>query len=104
LSIESINDYTLGTADRTHSPEVNPFAKKVEIGPPKAGLGIVSKKPAAVGPQKSLHKTETFFEKVEAAETSTDPPKREFELLILFSSVSEGLNTVARFAHQVESL
>jgi hypothetical protein len=47
------------------------------MGPPKIGLGIGSKKPAAIGTQKSLHKSETFFEKVEAAETSTDPPKRE---------------------------
>ena len=97
-------DHTLGTADRTHSPEANPFAKKVETGPPKAGLGIVSKKPAAVGPQKSLHKTETFFEKVEAAETSTDPPKREPKPLNLLPSVSVELNAIARFARQVENL
>ncbi|KAF9784329.1 hypothetical protein BJ322DRAFT_1109051 [Thelephora terrestris] len=56
--------------------QANPFAKKAEMGPPKMGLGIGSKKPAALGTQKSLHKSETFFEKVEAAETSTDPPKR----------------------------
>jgi len=56
--------------------KANPFAKKVETGPPKAGIGIGSKKPAAVGPHKSLHKSETFFEKVEAAETSTGPPRR----------------------------
>jgi len=52
------------------------------MGPPKAGIGIGSKKLAAVDPQKSLHKSETFFEKVEAAEMSTDPPKRESEPLI----------------------
>ena len=60
-------------------PEANPFAKKVEMGPPKVGIGIGSKKPAAIGLQKSLHKSETFFEKVEAAESSTGPPKREPE-------------------------
>ena len=53
------------------------------MGPPKAGFGIGSKKPAVVGPQKSLHKSETFFEKVEAAETSTDLPKREPESLTI---------------------
>jgi len=53
------------------------------MGPPKAGVGIGSKKPAAFGPQRSLHKSETFFEKVEAAEMSTDPPKREFNFLRL---------------------
>ena len=74
------------------------------MGPPKAGLGIVTKKPAAVGPQKSLHKTETFFEKVEAAETSTDPPKREPEPLNLLPSVSVELNAIARFARQVGNL
>jgi len=56
---------------------VNPFAKKVEMGPPKGGIGIGTRNPAAVGPQKSLHKSETFFEKVEAAETGAGPPKRE---------------------------
>ena len=64
---------------RVYFSEANPFAKKVEMGPPKTGVGIGSRNPAAVGPQKSLHKSETFFEKVEAAETSTGPPKREPE-------------------------
>ena len=63
-------------------PEVNPFAKKAGMGPPKTGIGIGSKKPAPIGPKNSLHKSETFFEKVEAAETSTDPPKRELQPLI----------------------
>ena len=58
------------------------------MGPPKMGLGIGSKKPAAIGTQKSLHKSETFFEKVEAAETSTDPPKRESEPVWLSVSLS----------------
>jgi hypothetical protein len=69
------------------SPEANPFAKKAEMGPPKTGIGIGSKKPITVGPQKSLHKSETFFEKVEAAEANTDPPKREPEALIAFTFV-----------------
>ena len=58
------------------------------MGPPKTVIGIGSKKPVAVGPQKSLHKSETFFEKVEAAETSTNPPKREPERLIVFAFAS----------------
>ena len=63
--------------------EVNPFAKKTDMGPPRVGIGIGSKKPVVAGPQKSLHKSETFFEKVEAAEMSTDPPKREPDSLSL---------------------
>ena len=78
--------------------EANPFAKKAEMGPPKTGIGIGSKKSAVVGPQKSLHKSETFFEKVEAAEMSTDPPKRESELLIVPVSTSVELNVVVRLA------
>lgn len=57
--------------------EANPFAKKAKMSPPKAGIGIGSKKTAVVGPQKSLYKSENFLGKVEAAEMSTDPPKRE---------------------------
>lgn len=64
------------------SSEANPFAKKAEMGPPKTGVGIGIKKPAVVGPQKSLHKSETFFEKVEAAEIHASPPKRESGSLI----------------------
>ena len=45
------------------SPEANPFAKKTEMGPPEKGIGIGSKKPTTVAPQKSLHKSETFYEK-----------------------------------------
>ena len=64
-------------------PEANPFAKKTDAGAPKTGigLGIGNKKP--IGQQKSLHKSETFFEKVEAAEMSTGPPKRELDPLVV---------------------
>ena len=61
------------------STGVNPFAKKADTGPPKIGIG--NKK--LIGQQKSLHKSETFFEKVEAAEMSTGPPKRELEPLVV---------------------
>jgi len=74
------------------------------MGPPKAGIGIGSKKLAVVGPQKSLHKSETFFEKVEAAEMSTDPPKREFEPLKISVSALVRLNVDFRFELQVENL
>jgi hypothetical protein len=57
----------------SYFPEANPFAKKTDMGPPKVGIGIGNKKPATAGIQKSLHKSETFFEKVEAAEMSIDP-------------------------------
>ena len=66
------------------------------MGPPKAGIGIGSRNPAAVGPQKSLHKSETFFEKVEAAETSTGPPKREPLSLYLFFGVTNDVGCFAR--------
>ena len=69
------------------SPEANPFAKKTETGPPKTGIGIGSKKPTTVASQKSLHKSETFFEKVEAAEMDASPPKRESEPMIIFPCV-----------------
>jgi hypothetical protein len=69
------------------------------MGPPKTGIGIGSKKPVAVGPQKSLHKSETFFEKVEAAETSTNPPKREYGRLIVFPSVLTSAGVVVVFAY-----
>ena len=54
----------------------------------KAGIVIGNKKPAAISLQKSLHKSETFFEKVEAAEMSTDPPRREQEPLTVFLFLS----------------
>lgn len=57
------------------------------MGPPRAGIGIGNKKPVAVGPQKSLHKSETFFEKVEAAEISTGPPRRKPEPLTVSPSL-----------------
>ena len=79
--------YQLGIQPRTTLricfPEANPFAKKVGMGPPKVGFGIGSKNPVVVGPQKSLHKSETFFEKVEAAEMSADLSKRDPESLIV---------------------
>ena len=77
MSIDSVYNHSLRAADRKHLLEANPFAKKTDVGPLKTGMGIGNKKPAAIGLQKSLHKSETFFEKVEAAEMSTDPPKRE---------------------------
>jgi chromosome transmission fidelity protein 4 len=47
--------------------EHNPFAKKPEAD--------TARNPFARGPQKSLHKSETFFEKVDAAEKDTGPKR-----------------------------
>jgi len=89
LSMDLVYNHTPRIADPTPTRHVlfsrgESIREESRSGTSK-GWGGDRRQKSRHGPQESLHESETSFERVETAETSTDCSTREFEPLVSFS-------------------